>query len=76
MWTKANKVKDKVSIFSLPGTNTLVIRKDKGSNAFILTEDSLIISKETLLILLNYMVKNNIISPKALVGILEEINTE
>jgi len=69
-------VKDKVSIFSLPGTNTLVIRKDKGSNAFILTEDSLIISKETLLILLNYMVKNNIISPKALVGILEEINTE
>lgn len=69
-------MKDKVSIFSLPGTNTLVIRKDKGSNAFILTEDSLIISKETLLILLNYMVKNNIISPKALVGILEEINTE
>jgi len=69
-------VKDKVSIFSLPGTNTLVIRKDKGSNAFILTEDSLIISKETLLILLNYMVKNDIISPKALVGILEERNTE
>ena len=69
-------MKDKVSIFSLPGTNTLVIRKDKGSNAFILTEDSLIISKETLLILLNYMVKNDIISPKALVGILEERNTE
>lgn len=68
--------KDSISISALPGTDTLVIRKDKDSRVFILTDDSIIISKSTLIVLLKYMMKNNIINHKTLEGLLEELHTE
>lgn len=68
--------KDSISVTSLPGTETLVIRKDADSKVFILTDDSIIISKETLVILLKYMMTNDIINHKIFEGLLEELHTE
>jgi hypothetical protein len=68
--------KDSISITLLPGTDTLVIRKGEDSRVFILTNDSIIISKDTLVVLLKYMMKNNLINPKILEGLLEEVHTE
>ena len=68
--------KDSISVTVLPGTNTLVIRKDEDSRVFILTNDSIIISKDTLVVLLKYMLMNNLINHKIFEGLLEEIHTE
>lgn len=68
--------KDSISVTVLPGTSTLVIRKDEDSRVFILTNDSIIISKDTLVVLLKYMLMNNLINHKIFEGLLEEIHTE
>lgn len=68
--------KDSISVTLLPGTETLVIRKDEGSRVFILTNDSIIISKDTLVVLLKYMMQNNLINHKVFEGLLEELHTE
>lgn len=68
--------KDSISVTLLPNTDTLVVRKNSESRVFILTDDSIIISKDTLVILLKYMMKNNLINPKIIEGLLEEIYTE
>lgn len=68
--------KDSVSITLLPGTETLVIRKDSESRVFILTDDSIIISRNTLVVLLKYMMEHNMINHKAIEGLLEEFHTE
>jgi hypothetical protein len=68
--------KDSISVISLPGTNTLIIRKDENSRVFILTNDSIIISKDTLVVLLKYMLINNLINHKIFEGLLEELYTE
>lgn len=68
--------KDSISITALSGTDTLIIRKNADSRVFILTDDSIIISKDTLVVLLKYMMINNLINPKVLEGLLEEVHTE
>jgi len=68
--------KDSISVTLLPGTDTLVIRKDENSRVFILTNDSIIISKDTLVVLLKYMMQNDLINHKILEGLLEELHTE
>lgn len=68
--------KDSISITVLPGTDTLVIRKNATSRVFILTDDSIIISRDTLVVLLKYMVMNDLINHKILEGLLEELHTE
>lgn len=68
--------KDSISIMVLPGTDTIVVRKDPNSRVFILTNDSIIINKDTLVILLKYMMNTNILSHKIFEGLLEEIHTE
>lgn len=68
--------KDSISITALPGTDTLVIRKESDSRVFILTDDSIIISKGTLVVLLKYMMEHNMINHKTIEGLLEEFHTE
>jgi hypothetical protein len=68
--------KDSISVTILPGTDTLVIRKDSSSRVFILTDDSIIISRDTLVVLLKYMLTNEIINHKIMEGLLEELHTE
>jgi hypothetical protein len=66
---------EKLSILLLKGTNTIVVRKNQNSNIFISTPDSIIITKDNLVMLINFMVKQGILSPKVIQGILEEVNT-
>jgi hypothetical protein len=68
--------KDSISVTLLAGTDTVVIRKGENSRAFILTNDSIIINKDTLVVLLKYMMINNLINHKVLEGLLEELHTE
>ena len=67
---------DKLSVLTLGGSNTLVIRKSEGSRFFITTSDSIIISKEGFIIMLNFLVTNGFIHQNTLRGILEQVNTE
>lgn len=68
-------MQENLKILALAGTDTLVIRKDDGSKFFITTADSIIISRDAFVMLLNFLVKNKFINPKVLIGILEETNT-
>jgi hypothetical protein len=68
--------KDSISVTLLPNTDTLVIRKSSDSRVFILTDNSIIISKDTLVVLLKYMMKNDLINHKIMEGLLEELHTE
>lgn len=68
--------KNKLSILSLAGTDTLIIRKQKDSNFFITAPDSIIISKDSLIMLVNFLVTNNFLSPKVIEGIIEESYTK
>jgi len=67
---------DSITVTSLGGLDVLVIRKSPSSDVFITTSDSIIIGKRTFSTLLNFLVKNEIISYKVLRGILEEYSTE
>ena len=68
--------KDSISVTLLPGTDTLVIQKEDDSRVFILTKNSIIISRNTLVVLLKYMMHNNLINHRVLEGLLEELHTE
>ena len=67
---------EKLSILSLAGSDTYVIRKSKDSRFFITTPDTIVIGKDGLVFLMNFLVKHGFIHPKVLEGILEEVNTE
>lgn len=67
---------DSVTITYLPGHDVVVLKKSPDSQVFITTNDSVVIGRDTLITLLNYLVKNNIVSHKVIGGILEEYNTE
>lgn len=68
--------KDSITVNLLPSTDTLVIRKDADSRVFILTNDSIIIGRDTLILLLKHMMKYDLINHKVIEGLLEEIHTE
>lgn len=70
------KSADRIQITFLDGTDTLVLKKRKNSRVFITTDDSIIIGSQTLMTIINYLVSTEKISPKILIGILEEYNTE
>ena len=70
------KSADRIQITFLEGTDTLVLKKRKNSRVFITTDDSIIIGSQTFMTIVNYLVSTEKISPKILVGILEEYNTE
>jgi len=67
---------ESLKIIPLAGSDTLVIRKEKNSRFFITTSDSIVIGREALVMLINFLVKNEFIHVKTLEGILEEANTE
>ena len=72
---KKNLTSTEISIKLLPHTDTLVITQD-GGKVFIGTPESIVISRSVFITLLNYMVKNGIISTKTIHGILEEYHTQ
>ena len=67
---------EKLSVLTLGGSDTLVIKKSKDSHFFITTPDSFIIGKDGFVTLLNFLVTNGFVHPKVLQGILEEVHTE
>jgi len=68
--------KDSISITLLPGTETLVIKKAIDSRVFILTTDSIIMSRNTLIVILKYMMEHDMINHKTIEGLIEEFHTE
>jgi hypothetical protein len=68
-----NKLKsDSITVQFLDGNDTIVLKKPKGSSVFLANEDSFIVSKSTLIIILKYLMEYDIISPAVLEGLLEE----
>jgi len=67
---------EKLTVLSLGGADTLVIRKNQNSRFFITTSDSIIIGRDSFITLLNFLVSNGFIHPKVLHGILEQAYTE
>jgi len=65
----------KMTVTFLKELNTLVIKNEEGRGLFISTSDSLIISIPSLANLLRFLMFKGFISPKVLVGLLEEYNT-
>lgn len=65
----------KLTVKQLPKTRTIVISQDIPNSAFIATGDSIVISMDTLLVLLNYLVKYEYLNKKVISGMLEEANT-
>lgn len=70
------RMENSITIGYLPDSDVLVFRKIPESKVFLNTGDSIILSRATFIVLINYLVSKNIISPKVLEGILEEYNTE
>lgn len=67
--------KNNISVLYIQGVDTVVIKKDPESSLFTTTDDSLIIGRQTLVLLLKFLVTNKIIHPRTLEGLLEEMNT-
>ena len=67
---------EKLSVLSLVGSDTYVIRKSTDSSFFITTPDTIIIGKSGLVFLINFLVKHGFISVKVLEGIIEEAYTK
>jgi len=63
---------DSVTVQFLQGNDTIVLKKPKNSSVFLANDDSFIVSKSTLIVILKYLVEYDIISPAVLQGILEE----
>jgi hypothetical protein len=66
---------DQVTVLLLKGTDTLVIKKNQESALFIATPDSIIISRESLILILNYLMKHDLLDVRIIQGILEEAHT-
>lgn len=67
---------EKLRILLLKGTDTIVIRKSENSSVFITSSDSIIISRRGLITILNFLMKQDIVNPKVIEGLLEEANTD
>ena len=59
----------------LPGVDTIVIKKEVDDLFFKTTKNSILISRRSLIALVNFLVKNDIIDYRVLEGILEEYNS-
>lgn len=72
---QTKNLEDYLTVLLLAGTDTLVLRKTADSRIFINTEDSIIINKANLILILNFLVKKGLISSKVIEGMLEEAHT-
>ncbi len=52
-----------------------VIKQNEGARFFILGKDSIILSADTMILLISFFVKHGFISPKVLEGILEDVRS-
>lgn len=66
---------DQLTVLLLKGTDTLVMKKNQESALFIATPDSIIISRESLILILNYLIKHDLLDARIVQGILEEAHT-
>ena len=64
-----------LKIINLKELNSVSIQNENGMH-FIASNSGIVISIQTLAYIINYLIKNGIMSPKVLEGILEEYNTE
>ena len=64
-----------LKIINLKEHNAVSVQMEDGM-PFISSNSGFVISIQTLAHIINYLVKNGIMSPKVLEGILEEYNTE
>jgi len=65
-----------VTITYLDKIGTLVIKKAEGSGFFLASDNSIVITKSALLLLLKQLISSDIIHPKSFYGLLEELNTD
>ena len=65
----------KLQISRIPTLNVLVIKQEGGRDFFTTTNNGIIISVQQLSNLLWYLIKLEFLSPKVLMGILEDYNT-
>ena len=65
-----------LKIINLKTLNAVSIQKEDDSQHFISSNSGIVISISTLAYIINFLVQNNIMSPRVLEGILEEYNTE
>ncbi len=63
-----------IQIYKLGKLNTFVIKKNKGSDFFMTTSDSFIISNFNLFAILKYMLIRGLISSKSLQALVDEYN--
>ena len=66
----------RLEISKLKGVNVIVIKRTQGNEFFMTTPDSIIIGMSEFAMLLNYLVKSDIVSYKILEGILEEYHSD
>lgn len=64
----------KLVVSKIKHLNTLVIRQINGGRYFLATDDSIVISVDTLAFILKFMITNGYLSPKVLETILQEAN--
>lgn len=65
----------KLKLSKLLSLDTLIIQQDADVKAFIASPTSIVIGTGLFISILNYLVKNDMISYKVLEGILEEYHT-
>lgn len=66
----------KITVVKIPNLNLLSIRQYGVKQFFRTTPNSIIIGIDTLVYLINFLVRNNYIPVQVLQGILEDINTD
>jgi hypothetical protein len=65
----------KLKITRLPKTNTLIIKQEDGNGFFVGSRNCLVINIPSLIFILNFLVKNELIEHQVLEGILEDYHT-
>ena len=65
----------KLSVQKLEHLNTLVLRQLGGRDFFIAADNSIVISIPTLVHIIVFLIKNEYLSEKTIIGVLEECHT-
>lgn len=64
---------NKLTISYLPGADILVLNQE-GSNIFINTKESVVVSRDTIIAIFTHLVKSGLVPRETLEGLLEEYN--
>ena len=66
----------RITVSSIPQLSTLVIKQMDGRDFFISTQDSIIITTQSLAYLLKFLLENGFLSYRVLEGVLEDYHTD